>query len=265
MIYLNALKFQIINLKCRMIADKYNMHTIDAHGLSKSYSKKLVVDNISLIVRTGEIIGLLGPNGAGKTTTFYMIVGLLKPDKGSILLDGEDIGYLPVYKRAIKGIGYLPQDASIFRRLTVYENIAAVFEIRGMDKRQIMSETETLIEEFNLESFSSQRGDALSGGQRRRAEIARAVAIDPFFLLFDEPFAGIDPIAVSELKQTLMYLKNSKNIGILITDHNVRETLSITDRAYIINNGSILDMGTPELIAGNVKVRDAYLGKEFKL
>lgn len=241
------------------------MQTIEADRLCKSYSKKRVVDNITLSIDTGEIVGLLGPNGAGKTTTFYMIVGLLKPDIGTIKLDGEDIGYLPVYKRANKGIGYLPQDPSIFRRLTVYENLSAVLEIKGMDQTEIKSEVEQLIEEFNLISFASQRGDSLSGGQRRRVEIARAVATDPSFLLFDEPFAGIDPIAVSELKETLMYLRDYKNIGILITDHNVRETLSITDRAYIINNGHILDMGAPDVLAGNQKVKDAYLGKEFRL
>jgi len=234
-------------------------------NLCKSYGNKLIVDNISLTLETGEIIGLLGPNGAGKTTTFYMIVGLVKPDSGQIELDGESIGRLPVYKRALAGLGYLPQDPSIFRRLTVYDNIRAVLEIKGMDKLKIKSITDQLVEEFKLGSISAQRGDSLSGGQRRKVEIARAVATAPTFLLFDEPFAGIDPIAVSELKEMLMYLKDSKKLGILITDHNVRETLSVTDRAYIINNGSILDMGIPSAISENPLVRDAYLGKEFKL
>ncbi|MDI6801072.1 MAG: LPS export ABC transporter ATP-binding protein [Thermodesulfovibrionales bacterium] len=244
-------------------------HTLEVKYLSKTYGKRPVVNNVSISVKTGEIIGLLGPNGAGKTTTFYMIVGMIRPEKGDIMFDGEDIKGLPIYKRAIKGIGYLPQEPSIFRKLTVRENLKAVLEIRnpkfrGNDSLSLDEEVTMLLEEFNLDSFADRDGYRLSGGERRRAEIARAVALNPVFMLFDEPFAGIDPIAIIDLKKMLLYLK-SKGIGILITDHNVRETLSITDRAYIISNGSVLAEGAPDELVNNATVKEAYLGEEFKL
>ncbi len=223
--------------------------------------------NVSL--KTGEIVGLLGPNGAGKTTTFYMVVGMISPEQGNILLDGEDIRKFPMYQRAKRGMGYLPQEPSIFRKLTVRQNLKAVLEIRdsgekGGSRASMEREVDTLLEEFNLKSFADRNGYRLSGGERRRAEIARAIALKPTFMLFDEPFAGIDPIAIIELKKMLNYLK-SKGLGILITDHNVRETLSITDRAYIISNGSILAEGIPGELIDNPSVKQAYLGEEFRL
>lgn len=237
---------------------------LEAKGLSRSYRGKKAVDNLSIYVTTGEIVGLLGPNGAGKTTTFYMIVGMIRPDSGSITLDNEDIGQLPMYKRALKGISYLPQEPSIFRKLTVRDNLRAVLEIRGYSETEIHERVERLLDEFNLREFSQRDSYRLSGGERRRAEIARTFAANPCFILFDEPFAGIDPIAIIELKKMLRYLKE-RGVGILITDHNVRDTLSITDRAYIINNGSILDEGTPERLIANPAVKEAYLGEEFRL
>ncbi len=240
------------------------MHILEAKGLSKSYGKRYVVKDLDLYVTTGEIVGLLGPNGAGKTTTFYMIVGMIRPEKGSILLDSEDIGQFPMYQRARKGISYLPQEPSIFRKLTVRDNLRAVLEIKGYPDTEIDVEVEHLLDEFNLREFSSRNGYRLSGGERRRTEIARAIAMNPTFILFDEPFAGIDPIAIIELKKMLNYLK-SKGLGILITDHNVRDTLSIIDRAYIISNGEILEEGTPEKLIANTKVKEAYLGEEFRL
>ncbi len=244
-------------------------HILEIRGLAKAYGKRYVVKDINISVSTGEIVGLLGPNGAGKTTTFYMVVGMIHPEQGSIMLDGEDIQGLPMYKRARKGMGYLPQEPSIFRKLTVRDNLKAVLEIRGSDgnggsKASMDDEVETLLGEFNLKEFADRDGYRLSGGERRRAEIARAIALRPTFMLFDEPFAGIDPIAVIELKKMLNYLK-SKGLGILITDHNVRETLSITDRAYIISNGSILAEGMPDDLINNPSVREAYLGEEFRL
>jgi len=237
---------------------------LEAHGLSKSYRGKKAVDNLSIYVTTGEIVGLLGPNGAGKTTTFYMIVGMIKPDSGSITLDDKDIGQLPMYKRALNGISYLPQEPSIFRKLTVRDNLRAILEIRGYSETEINERVERLLDEFGLREFSQRDSYRLSGGERRRAEIARTFATNPYFILFDEPFAGIDPIAIIELKKMLRYLKE-RGVGILITDHNVRDTLSITDRAYIINNGSILDEGTPERLIANPLVKEAYLGEEFRL
>ncbi|MFO0752631.1 MAG: LPS export ABC transporter ATP-binding protein [Thermodesulfovibrionales bacterium] len=244
-------------------------HTLEIRGLSKSYGKRHVVKDIDLSLQTGEIVGLLGPNGAGKTTTFYMVVGMIRPEKGDIRLDGDDIRGLPMYMRARKGMGYLPQEPSIFRKLTVRENLRAVLEIREAGSRRTMKdslgkEVETLLDEFNLQEFADRDGYRLSGGERRRAEIARAVALKPTFMLFDEPFAGIDPIAIIELKKMMLYLK-TKGLGILITDHNVRETLSITDRAYIINNGSILAEGIPDDLISNPAVKEAYLGEEFRL
>ncbi|MCL5061791.1 MAG: LPS export ABC transporter ATP-binding protein [Nitrospirae bacterium] len=243
-------------------------HTLEIKGLSKAYGKRYVVRNVNISVRTGEIVGLLGPNGAGKTTTFYMVVGMIMPEQGDITLDGEDIRKLPMYQRARKGIGYLPQEPSIFRKLTVRENLKAVLEISGMEKSNgrngIQEDVDRLLEEFNLTNFADRDGYRLSGGERRRAEIARAIALNPVFMLFDEPFAGIDPIAIIELKKMLNYLK-SKGLGILITDHNVRETLSITDRAYIISNGQVLAEGAPADLVKNRSVKEAYLGEEFRL
>jgi lipopolysaccharide export system ATP-binding protein len=244
-------------------------HNLEIKGLSKSYGKRRVVSGVDISVSTGEIVGLLGPNGAGKTTTFYMIVGFINPESGNIFLDGSDIGQLPMYQRALRGIGYLPQEPSIFRKLTVRENLRAVLEIKkssgsGGNDISIEDRVEMLLQEFNLAAFADREGYRLSGGERRRAEIARAIAIDPVFMLFDEPFAGIDPIAVIELKKMLDYLK-SKGLGILITDHNVRETLSITDRAYIISGGSVLAQGCPNDLVCNAAVKEAYLGEEFEL
>ena len=239
-------------------------HSLQAKGFSKTYRGKRAVNNISLSVSTGEIVGLLGPNGAGKTTTFYMIVGMIKPDSGTITLDDEDIGQLPMYQRARKGIGYLPQEPSIFRKLTVRDNIRAVLEIKGCPPREIDKMIEQFLEEFKLGECSERHPHKLSGGERRRTEIARSIATNPTFILFDEPFAGIDPIAIIELKKMLRYLRE-KGLGILVTDHNVRDTLSITDRAYIISEGAILDEGIPEKLVTNQKVRETYLGEEFRL
>ncbi|MDH5202018.1 MAG: LPS export ABC transporter ATP-binding protein [Nitrospirota bacterium] len=240
------------------------MHILEAKELSKTYGKRHVVKNLNLYVTTGEIVGLLGPNGAGKTTTFYMIVGLIKLNHGYIFLDKENITDLPMYRRAMMGISYLPQEPSIFRKLTVEDNLRSVLEIKGLSKNEIDTEVNRLLHEFNLQEFSQRDGYRLSGGERRKTEIARAIAIKPMFILFDEPFTGIDPIAIIELKKMLTYLK-SKGIGILITDHNVRDTLSITDRAYIINNGEILNEGIPDKIVADPRVREAFLGEEFTL
>jgi lipopolysaccharide export system ATP-binding protein len=240
------------------------MHILEAKGLSKTYGKRQVVRSLSLYFSTGEIVGLLGPNGAGKTTTFYMMVGLIKPESGNIFLDGKDIVELPMYKRAKLGISYLPQEPSIFRKLSVEDNLRAVLEIKGLGRDEIESEVERLLKEFNLIEFSKREGYKLSGGERRKAEIARAIAIKPLFILFDEPFTGIDPITIIELKKMLNYLK-SKGLGILITDHNVRDTLSITDRAYIISNGEILEEGIPDKIVSDPRVKDVFLGEEFVL
>jgi lipopolysaccharide export system ATP-binding protein len=240
------------------------MHTLEVNGLYKKYDSKVVLKNIDLNVSTSEIVGLLGPNGAGKTTTFYSILGLVRPDKGSIFLDGEDISILPMYKRAMRGISYLPQEPSIFRKLSVEDNLKAVLEIKGLSKNEIEAELRVLLKEFNLEEFSKRDGLKLSGGERRRTEIARALATKPTFMLFDEPFAGIDPLAIIELKKMLIYLKE-KGLGIIITDHNVRDTLSITDRAYIISNGEILEEGSPDKLIAAPKVKEVYLGEEFRL
>jgi lipopolysaccharide export system ATP-binding protein len=240
------------------------MHTLEARGLYKSYGKKNVLQNINLNVSTAEIVGLLGPNGAGKTTTFYSILGLVRPDTGSIFLDNTDISALPMYKRAMRGISYLPQEPSIFRKLSVEDNLKAVLEIKGLPKDEVEAEMLVLLKEFHLEEFSKRNAFKLSGGERRRTEIARALATKPTFMLFDEPFAGIDPLAIIELKKMLTYLKE-KGLGIIITDHNVRDTLSITDRAYIINNGEILDEGSPDKLIAAPKVKEVYLGEEFRL
>jgi len=243
------------------------MHnTLEIKNLSKTYGSRSVVNNMNISLKTGEIVGLLGPNGAGKSTTFYMLVGMIKPDRGDVILNGESIMRLPMYMRARKGIGYLPQEPSIFRKLTVSENLKAVLEIQKLrfEIQNLDDEVNRLLDEFNLRDFSDRNFYRLSGGERRRAEIARAIALKPVFMLFDEPFAGIDPIAIIELKKMMGYLQ-SKGLGILITDHNVRETLSITDRAYIISNGSVLAEGIPDELVNNSSVREAYLGEDFKL
>ncbi|MEM1408099.1 MAG: LPS export ABC transporter ATP-binding protein [Bacteroidota bacterium] len=235
-----------------------------ADELVKKYKKRTVVDHVSVTVSQGEIVGLLGPNGAGKTTTFYMIVGLIKPNEGEIFLDEENITDLPMYRRAKLGIGYLAQEASVFRKLTVEENIMAVLEMRKMSKKQMKEKTEALLEEFSLTHVRKNLGMVLSGGERRRTEIARALAVDPHFVLLDEPFAGVDPIAVEEIQSIVAKLKE-KNIGILITDHNVNETLSITDRAYLMFEGKLLKAGTAEDLAADEQVRRVYLGQHFEL
>jgi len=240
------------------------MHSLEVSGLKKSYNGKPVVSDIALHISSGEIVGLLGPNGAGKTTTFYMILGMIVPDEGSISLDGENLNNAPMYKRARKGIGYLPQEASIFRKLKVEDNIRAVLEINDSDNKAIKEKLQSILKEFNLVSLAKSQGYHLSGGERRKVEIARALAVDPLFILLDEPFAGIDPIAVNELKKTLKQLTD-KGIGLIITDHNVRDTLSITDRAYIISDGRILAHGVPTELVENDLVRKSYLGEEFRL
>lgn len=237
---------------------------LEAQNLIKKYKQRTVVNQVSFEVSQGEIVGLLGPNGAGKTTSFYMIVGLIKPNEGSILLDGQDITTDPMYRRAQKGIGYLAQEASVFRKLTVEDNIMAILEMTHQDKAVRHEKLEELINEFSLHKVRKNRGDLLSGGERRRTEIARALAANPNFILLDEPFAGVDPIAVEEIQSIVAKLKN-KNIGILITDHNVQETLSITDRAYLLFEGKILESGTPEVLATNEMVRKVYLGANFVL
>lgn len=235
-----------------------------AKNLTKRYGSKTVVQDISLYVNRGEIVGLLGPNGAGKTTTFYMLTGVIKCDGGSVLLDGEDITDYPMYLRARKGIGYLPQEASIFRKLTVRENIKAVLEFTDLNKSELDKRVNEIIEEFKLKEFSEREGWRLSGGERRRTEIARMLSLSPSYVLFDEPFAGIDPITITELKKMINYIKE-KNVGIIITDHNVRDTLSITDRAYIINDGRILNHGIPEELVRDERVKNIYLGEGFNL
>ncbi len=240
------------------------MGHLKAEGLRKSYHGKEVVKGISLVLNEGEIVGLLGPNGAGKTTTFFMIVGNIKPDSGRLFIDQREVTHMPMYMRARQGLGFLPQEPSIFRKLTVRDNLRAVLELRGLPREEIEQRTEQTLEEFGLKEIAHKQATELSGGQRRRTEIARAIVLQPRFLLLDEPFAGIDPIAILDLKEILRYLK-SKAIGVLITDHNVRETLSITDRAYIIKDGEVLEEGPPEKIVSNQQVREAYLGKEFSL
>ena len=232
--------------------------------LVKKYGKRTVVNQVSVTVERGEIVGLLGPNGAGKTTTFYMIVGLIKPNSGEIFLDDENITGLPMYKRAKLGIGYLAQEASVFRHLTVEENLLAVLEMSDLPKKLQREKVEQLLEEFSLNHVRKNKGVLLSGGERRRTEIARALAVDPQFVLLDEPFAGVDPIAVEEIQSIVARLRE-KNIGILITDHNVTETLSITDRAYIMTEGNLLRSGSAEELANDEQVRRVYLGKHFEL
>ena len=237
---------------------------LKANNLVKVYKKRKVVDDVSLYVKQGEIVGLLGPNGAGKTTSFYMIVGLIKPNEGNIFLEDENITGLPMFRRAKKGIGYLAQEPSVFRRLTVEENLLAILEMRGLPKKEQKETAESLLEEFSLTHVRKNLGVVLSGGERRRTEIARALAVSPKFVLLDEPFAGVDPIAVEEIQSIVARLKE-KNIGILITDHNVNETLSITDRAYLMFEGKLLKSGTAEELASDPIVRKVYLGQHFEL
>ena len=232
--------------------------------LVNAYGRRTVVKGVSVEVNQGEIVGLLGPNGAGKTTTFYMVVGFIKPNSGSVYLDQEEITSLPMYRRAQRGIGYLPQEPSVFRKLSVEDNLRAVLEMTDLNKQEQAEKLESLIDEFNLERVRKSNGDTLSGGERRRTEIARALATDPKFILLDEPFAGIDPIAVEDIQGIVNKLR-TKNIGILITDHNVQETLSITDRAYLMSEGNILKAGTAEELAADEMVRKVYLGKNFEL
>lgn len=235
-----------------------------AENIVKKYSKRIVVNSVSIEVKQGEIVGLLGPNGAGKTTSFYMIVGLVKPNEGKVFLNGNDITKLAMYKRAQLGIGYLPQETSVFRKLSVEDNIAAILEMMPLSKTEQKQKLEKLIEEFGLGHVRKNLGDSLSGGEKRRTEIARALASNPKFILLDEPFAGVDPIAIEDI-QTIVAKLKEKNIGILITDHNVQETLSITDRAYLLFEGDILKAGTAEDLASDEQVRRVYLGKNFEL
>ncbi len=238
--------------------------TIKTKNLVKRYGQRTVVNNVTFEVHQGEIVGLLGPNGAGKTTSFYQVVGLIKPDEGDVFLNDENITRLPMYKRAQMGIGYLPQEASVFRKLSVEDNIAAVLEMTKLSKAEQKEKLESLIAEFRLGHVRKSNGDVLSGGERRRTEIARALAVNPKFILLDEPFAGIDPIAVEDIQSIVAKLK-FKNIGILITDHNVNETLSICDRAYLLIDGKIFESGTAEELAANEQVRNLYLGRNFEL
>jgi lipopolysaccharide export system ATP-binding protein len=233
-------------------------------SLFKTYRGRKVVNDVSIEVNQGEIVGLLGPNGAGKTTSFYMIVGLVQPDKGEVFLDTEEITKMPMYKRAQLGIGYLPQEVSVFRKLSVEDNIMAILEMTDLNKDQRHEKLEKLLDEFSLNKVRKNMGAMLSGGEKRRTEIARALATDPKFVLLDEPFAGVDPIAVEDIQQIVSELKN-RNIGILITDHNVQETLSITDRAYLLFEGKILKSGTAEELAADEQVRKVYLGRNFVL
>lgn len=237
---------------------------LEAKGLEKSYKKRRVVKNVDILIKTGEVVGLLGPNGAGKTTIFNMMVGLVPLQSGGIYLDGEEITHLPMYQRARKGISYLPQEPSIFRKLTVEENILAILEILDLTEDQRWERLKFLLEELNLTPLAKHKAYTLSGGERRRVEITRALVTAPKFILLDEPFAGIDPIAVLEIQRIIAHLKQ-QGIGILITDHNVQETLEITDRAYLINEGEILESGTPDAIVENPKARVIYLGEKFSL
>lgn len=240
------------------------MHTLQTAELTKSYRGRKVVDNVSVRVKQGEVVGLLGPNGAGKTTTFYMIVGLITPDSGRVALDGDDLTQLAMYQRARKGISYLPQEASVFRKLSVEDNLMAILQTLRLSRRERLDRMDRLIEQLGLEQVRKSKGYVLSGGERRRVEIARSLVISPSFLLLDEPFSGIDPIQVLELQKIIFDLKNS-GIGILMTDHNVRETLAVTDRAYIINNGRIFRSGSPESLGNDADVRRVYLGEHFSM
>lgn len=240
------------------------MRVLRTENINKSYRKRKVVNDVSIEVRQGEIVGLLGPNGAGKTTSFYITVGLIKPDSGKVFLDSQDITDIPMYKRAQMGIGYLPQEPSVFRKMTVEDNIAAVLEMTTLSKEEQKTKLENLITEFRLDHVRKSNGDVLSGGERRRTEIARCLATSPHFILLDEPFAGIDPIAVEDIQKIVTELKD-KNIGVLITDHNVQETLSIIERAYLLFEGKVLKSGTAEELSQDETVRKVYLGQNFVL
>ncbi|MFZ3209084.1 MAG: LPS export ABC transporter ATP-binding protein [Geobacteraceae bacterium] len=238
--------------------------TLTTRGLVKSFGKRVVVNGVDLAVSSGEVVGLLGPNGAGKTTTFYMVVGLCRPDSGEVFLAGEPISEFPMYQRARKGISYLPQEPSVFRKLTVEENLLAVLETLDLTRNQRLERAEELLVEFGISHIARSKGYSLSGGERRRVEIARALVISPAFILLDEPFAGIDPIAVIDIQNIITDLKAS-GIGVLISDHNVRETLGVCDKAYILNAGEVIECGDPEQIAGSRKAREIYLGEKFRL
>ena len=240
------------------------MGTLKAMSLRKDYGNRTVVHNVSFEVKRGEIVGLLGPNGAGKTTSFYMVVGLVAMSEGKIVLDDEDIGHLPIHKRAQRGLGYLPQEASIFRKMTVEENIRSILELDGLSKEATNKRLEALLDDLHIEHLRNNAAPSLSGGERRRVEIARALAADPQFILLDEPFAGVDPIAVMDIQRIITFLQQ-QGIGVLITDHNVREMLKICDRAYIISEGMVLAAGTPAEIVDNESVRRVYLGEHFRL
>ena len=242
------------------------MATLSAKNLAKAYKSRQVVRDVSLSVSTGQIVGLLGPNGAGKTTTFYMIVGLVNLDKGKIEIDDNELTHQPMHERARRGIGYLPQEASIFRKLTVHENIMAILQTRKdlNSQQQEEEEADALLDEFNINHIRNSTGMSLSGGERRRVEIARALAAKPQFILLDEPFAGVDPISVNDIKKIIQHLRD-RGIGILITDHNVRETLDVCEKAYIVSHGELIAQGTAEQVLSNQKVRDVYLGEQFRL
>ncbi|KER04442.1 LPS export ABC transporter ATP-binding protein [Photorhabdus temperata] len=241
------------------------MAILNAENLAKAYKGRKVVENVSLNVNSGEIVGLLGPNGAGKTTTFYMVVGIVSRDAGTITIDGEDISLLPLHERARRGIGYLPQEASIFRRLSVFDNLMAVLEIRqDLTQEQRKERAEELMEEFHISHLRDNLGQSLSGGERRRVEIARALAANPKFILLDEPFAGVDPISVIDIKKIIQHLRDY-GLGVLITDHNVRETLDVCERAYIVSQGQLIAHGTPSDILNNEQVKRVYLGEGFRL
>ncbi len=241
-----------------------NRRTLYTKGLRKSFNRRMVVNGVDLEVASGEVIGLLGPNGAGKTTTFYMVVGLCRPDSGAVYLDGEAITEFPMYQRARQGISYLPQEPSVFRKLTVADNLLAVLETMPLSRSQRQEKVEELLLEFRISHIAGSKGFALSGGERRRVEIARALATEPAFILLDEPFAGIDPLAVIDIQNIILALK-SRGLGVLISDHNVRETLGVCDKAYILHSGEILEFGSPAEIASSKKAREIYLGEEFKL
>ncbi len=237
---------------------------LEAKKLKKIYKGRPVVDGISLVLESSSIVGLLGPNGAGKTTTFYMIAGLIRPDSGRVFLDGMDITDMPMHKRANRGLTYLPQEPSVFRKLTVFENIEVVFENRGLAKKERKVKVKELLEEMGLSLLASQKAESLSGGERRRVEVARALATDPKFILLDEPFAGVDPLAVADIQSIIKELR-SRGIGIFLSDHNVRETLTVCDSAYIVSSGKVIEFGSPEKIASSKIARKIYLGEEFSL
>lgn len=241
-----------------------NKHTLEVNDLTKAFKGRTVVNNVNLVVNSGEIVGLLGPNGAGKTTSFYMIIGIIKPDSGNIFLNDEDIGDLPMHMRARSGITYLPQEASIFRKMTVKENIMAILETLPLTKAEMEERCKELLDDLKISHLAKNKAYSLSGGERRRVELTRALVTSPKFILLDEPFSGIDPIIVNDIQNIIMSLKKL-NIGVIITDHNVRETLGICDRAYILNEGSILIDGTPKRITKNKKAREIYLGEKFRL